>query len=102
MLVFVNPSFITVKNSHGFSELMIYAYSHTDSGRNHFNQSRRSWQTTEHDGLLGSGSFPKSSGNAAGLSAPNVRPNEPLQLNRSNEPYHPPRPYKVKIMLFGD
>lgn len=67
----------------------------SDSGRNHFNQSRRSWQTTEHDGLLGSGSFPKSSGNAAGLSAPNVRPNEPLQLNRSNEPYHPPRPYKA-------
>lgn len=67
----------------------------SDSGRHHFNQSRRSWQTPEHDGLLGSGSFPKPSGNAAGLSAPKVRPNDPHQLNRSNEPYHPPRPYKA-------
>ncbi|KAI8545068.1 hypothetical protein RHMOL_Rhmol07G0013800 [Rhododendron molle] len=67
----------------------------SDSGRHHFNQSRRSWQTPEHDGLLGSGSFPKPSGNAAGLSTPKVRPNDPHQLNRSNEPYHPPRPYKA-------
>ncbi|XP_052194166.1 uncharacterized protein LOC127802414 [Diospyros lotus] len=67
----------------------------SDSGRRHGNQSRRSWQGPEHDGLLGSGSFPRPSGFAAGLSAPKVRSNDNYQLNRSTEPYHPPRPYKA-------
>ncbi|KAI3444498.1 hypothetical protein Pfo_001163, partial [Paulownia fortunei] len=67
----------------------------SDSGRRYGHQSRRSWQTPEHDGLLGSGSFPRPPGYAAGISAPNVRANEPNQLSRSSEPYHPPRPYKA-------
>ncbi|KAL3649574.1 hypothetical protein CASFOL_005977 [Castilleja foliolosa] len=76
----------------------------SDSGRCFGPQSRRSWQTPDHDGLLGSGSFPRPSGYAAGISAPKPRANEPNQfnrsnepnqLNRSNEPYHPPRPYKA-------
>ncbi|CAL5331729.1 unnamed protein product [Camellia sinensis] len=66
-----------------------------DSGRRHSNQSRRSWQNSEHDGLLGSGSFPRPSGFPAGLSAPKVRSNDLSQLNRSTEPYQPPRPYKA-------
>ena len=72
---------------------------YADSGRRFGNQSRRSWQTPEHDGLLGSGSFPRPSGYAAGASAPKVRANDHYQLNRSNEPYHPPRPYKVNFVL---
>ncbi|XP_057499641.1 uncharacterized protein LOC130783893 [Actinidia eriantha] len=67
----------------------------SDSGRRNSNQSRRSWQSSEHDGLLGSGSFPKPSGYAAELSAPKVRPNDHYQLKKSNEPYHPPRLYKA-------
>ncbi|PSS04006.1 Uro-adherence factor A like [Actinidia chinensis var. chinensis] len=67
----------------------------SDSGRRNSNQSRRSWQSSEHDGLLGSGSFQKPSGYAAELSAPKVRPNDHYQLKKSNEPYHPPRPYKA-------
>ncbi|KAL7233166.1 hypothetical protein ACSBR1_016907 [Camellia fascicularis] len=67
----------------------------SDSGRRHSNQSRRSWQNSEHDGLLGSGSFPRPSGFPAGLSAPKVRSNDHSQLNRSTEPYQPPRPYKA-------
>ncbi|XP_057980124.1 uncharacterized protein LOC131165954 isoform X2 [Malania oleifera] len=67
----------------------------SDSGRRYGNQSRRSWQTSEHDGLLGSGSFPRPSGYSAGSSAPKVRANDHYQLNRSSEPYHPPRPYKA-------
>ncbi|XP_028099914.1 uncharacterized protein LOC114299389 [Camellia sinensis] len=67
----------------------------SDSGRRHSNQSRRSWQNSEHDGLLGSGSFPRPSGFPAGLSAPKVRSNDLSQLNRSTEPYQPPRPYKA-------
>ncbi|XP_035539009.1 uncharacterized protein LOC109003516 isoform X3 [Juglans regia] len=66
----------------------------SDSGRRYGNQSRRSWQV-EHEGLLGSGSFPRSSGFAAGVSAPTFRANAHSQLNKSNEPYHPPRPYKA-------
>ncbi|XP_042965099.1 uncharacterized protein LOC122299158 isoform X1 [Carya illinoinensis] len=66
-----------------------------DSGRRYGNQSRRSWQVPEHDGLLGSGSFPRPSGFAAGVSAPTFRANVHSQLNKSNEPYHPPRPYKA-------
>ncbi|XP_057510905.1 uncharacterized protein LOC130793296 isoform X2 [Actinidia eriantha] len=65
----------------------------SESGRRYGNQSRRSWQTSEHDGLLGSGSFPRPSG-AAGA-APKVDSNDHYQLNRSSEPYHPPRPYKA-------
>ncbi|KAA8516089.1 hypothetical protein F0562_019268 [Nyssa sinensis] len=67
----------------------------SDSGRRNGIQTRRSWQTSEHDGLLGSGSFPRPSGHAPGVSAPKVRPNDHYQLNKSNEPYHPPRPYKA-------
>ncbi|EEF50583.1 uncharacterized protein LOC8286680 [Ricinus communis] len=67
----------------------------SDSGRRYGNQSRRPWQVPEHDGLLGSGSFPRPSGYAAGASAPKSRANDQYQLNRSNEPYHPPRPYKA-------
>ncbi|GLU00711.1 hypothetical protein SLE2022_180580 [Rubroshorea leprosula] len=67
----------------------------SDSGKRYGNQSRRSWQVPEHDGLLGSGSFPRPSGYAAGASAPKFRSNDHYQLNRSNEPYHPPRPYKA-------
>ncbi|XP_022757444.1 uncharacterized protein LOC111304778 isoform X2 [Durio zibethinus] len=65
----------------------------SDSGRRY--QSRRSWQGPEHDGLLGSGSFPRPSGYVAGTSAPKFRANDQYHLNRSNEPYHPPRPYKA-------
>ncbi|XP_021677042.2 uncharacterized protein LOC110662387 isoform X2 [Hevea brasiliensis] len=67
----------------------------SDSGKRYGNQSQRSWQVPEHDGLLGSGSFPRPSGYAAGSSAPKFRANDHYQLNRSNEPYHPPRPYKA-------
>ncbi|XP_071722886.1 uncharacterized protein [Rutidosis leptorrhynchoides] len=68
------------------------------SGRNsgrRFGQSRRSWQGPEHDGLLGSGSFPRPSGFASGASASKLRTNDHYQPNRSNEPYQPPRPYKA-------
>ncbi|KAL2511337.1 hypothetical protein Adt_16937 [Abeliophyllum distichum] len=67
----------------------------SDSGRRYGHQSRRSWQTPEHDGLLGSGSFPRPSGYASGISAAKVRANENYQLSKKNEPYQPPRPYKA-------
>ncbi|KAL6496809.1 hypothetical protein OROHE_027291 [Orobanche hederae] len=67
----------------------------SDSARCFGHQSRRPWQTSEHDGLLGSGSFPRPSGYAAGVSAPKLGANEHTQPNRSNESYHPPRPYKA-------
>ncbi|KAK8478991.1 hypothetical protein V6N11_059525 [Hibiscus sabdariffa] len=67
----------------------------SDHGRRHGNQSRQSWQGLEHDGLLGSGSFPRPSGFTAGASAPKFRANDQYHLNKSNEPYHPPRPYKA-------
>ncbi|XP_047333957.1 uncharacterized protein LOC124937696 isoform X2 [Impatiens glandulifera] len=68
----------------------------SDTGRRYGNLSRKSWQTSEHDGLLGSGSFSRpSSGHTAGLSDSKVPPNDHYQLNRSTEPYHPPRPYKA-------
>ncbi|XP_062090396.1 uncharacterized protein LOC133796763 isoform X2 [Humulus lupulus] len=67
----------------------------SESGKRYGNQSRRPWQVPEHDGLLGSGSFPRPSGYAAGASAPKVRQNESYQHNRTTEPYQPPRPYKA-------
>ncbi|KAL3814810.1 hypothetical protein ACJIZ3_016078 [Penstemon smallii] len=68
----------------------------SDSGRRYGHQSQRSWQSPEHDGLLGSGSFPRPSGYVGGISAPKVRTNElNNQLSKTNEPYHPPRPYKA-------
>lgn len=67
----------------------------SESGRRYSNQSRKPWQGTEHDGLLGSGSFPRPSGYTTGISASKPRANDHYQLNRSNEPYHPPRPYKA-------
>ena len=71
-----------------------------DAGRRYGNQSRRSGQVPEHDGLLGSGSFPRPSGYGAGLSAPKFRSNDQFQLNKSNELYQPPRPYRVRPILF--
>lgn len=67
----------------------------SDSGRRYGNQSRRPGQVPEHDGLLGSGSFPRPPGYSVGASAPKFRANDHHHLNKSNEPYHPPRPYKV-------
>lgn len=67
-----------------------------EPGRRSGMPSRRPWQAPEHDGLLGKGSFPKPSGFGAGTSAPRPQSNDPHQLSRTNEPYHPPRPYKVK------
>ncbi|ONK59033.1 uncharacterized protein A4U43_C08F2280 [Asparagus officinalis] len=52
---------------------------------------RRYQQNSEHDGLLGSGAFPRPTGYSAGK----ARVNGPYQLNRSTEPYQPPRPYKA-------
>ncbi|XP_031393806.1 uncharacterized protein LOC116205364 [Punica granatum] len=67
----------------------------SDSGKRYMNPSRRGWQAPEHDGLLGSGSFPRPSGYAPGASAPKFRPNDNYQLNKTTEPYQPPRPYKA-------
>ncbi|XP_068635769.1 uncharacterized protein [Aristolochia californica] len=61
-----------------------------------YGKSQRLWQIPEHDGLLGSGAFPRSSGYSTGGSiAPRIRGNGHYPLNRSSEPYQPPRPYKV-------
>ncbi|XP_076956914.1 uncharacterized protein LOC143632232 [Bidens hawaiensis] len=69
---------------------------HKDSGRSNYgNQSRRSWQNSEHDGLLGSGSFPRPSGFSGGTSAPKGSTNEYYHLNKSSEAYQPPRPFKA-------
>ncbi|KAK9147406.1 hypothetical protein Scep_006163 [Stephania cephalantha] len=67
----------------------------SDFGRRYGNQSRRSWQNSEHDGLLGSGASQKPPGFVPGTSASRGRGNSHYQLNKSNEPYHPPRPYKA-------
>ncbi|KAF8033290.1 hypothetical protein BT93_D2022 [Corymbia citriodora subsp. variegata] len=67
----------------------------SDTGKRYANPSRRGWQAPEHDGLLGSGGFPRPSGYTPGVSAAKFRPNDQYQLNRSTEPYHPPRPYKA-------
>ncbi|KAE9605379.1 hypothetical protein Lalb_Chr10g0096711 [Lupinus albus] len=67
----------------------------SDSGKHLSNHSRRSRQGPEHDGLLGSGSFPRPSGYAPGLSVPKFRANGNYQLNRANEPYQLPGPYKA-------
>lgn len=67
----------------------------SDSAKRFGNQPRRSLQGPEHDGLLGSGSFPRPPGYAPGSSAPKLRANDNYQPNRSNESYHPPRPYKA-------
>lgn len=64
-----------------------------DPGRRFGNQTRR-WQNpknTEHDGLLGSGAFPR----PAGFTVPRSRGNGSYQLSRTTEPYQPPRPYKA-------
>ncbi|KFK30710.1 hypothetical protein AALP_AA6G017600 [Arabis alpina] len=66
-----------------------------EPGRRSGMPSRRPWQAPEHDGLLGKGSFPKPSGFGAGPSGPRTQTNDTYQLNRTNEPYHPPRPYKA-------
>ncbi|VFQ82054.1 unnamed protein product [Cuscuta campestris] len=60
------------------------------------NQFRRFGRSSEHDGLLGSGSFPRPSiYTPSGVPTPKPRGNDSYQLNKSNEPYHPPRPYKA-------
>nr|GEY29017.1 hypothetical protein CTI12_AA265260 [Tanacetum cinerariifolium] len=62
--------------------------------RNNGNQPRRPWQNCRHDGLLGSGSFPRPSGFASGTFAPKSQTNELYYLNRSNKAYQPPCLYK--------
>uniref|UniRef100_A0A7N1A3P4 Uncharacterized protein n=1 Tax=Kalanchoe fedtschenkoi TaxID=63787 RepID=A0A7N1A3P4_KALFE len=67
----------------------------SESGRSYGSHSRRHWQNSEHDGLLGSGSSPKLTGITSGTSVPKFRANDQYQLNKSNAPYQPPRPYKA-------
>ncbi|KAK9103721.1 hypothetical protein Sjap_020975 [Stephania japonica] len=67
----------------------------SDFGRRYGNQSRLLWQNPEHDGLLGSGASQRPPGYVPGNSASRGRGNSHYQLNKSNEPYHPPRPYKA-------
>lgn len=69
--------------------------SDSESGRRYGSLARRSGQHPEHDGLLGSGSFPRPTGYAAGASSPRFRPNSSFHLNTSNEAYQPPRPFKA-------
>ncbi|CAN4111539.1 unnamed protein product [Withania somnifera] len=71
----------------------------SDPGRRYGNQARRTWQSSEHDGLLGSGSFPRPPAYASAMAATKARTSDNYQLNRNNEPYHPPRPYKVNFHL---
>uniref|UniRef100_A0A1D1Y111 Uncharacterized protein n=1 Tax=Anthurium amnicola TaxID=1678845 RepID=A0A1D1Y111_9ARAE len=66
-----------------------------DSGRRYSSQYRRPWQKSEHDGLLGSGGFPRPSGYQGWASTPKGRGNGNYQLNKSSEPYQPPRLYKA-------
>ncbi|KAJ6797255.1 Uncharacterized protein M6B38_216255 [Iris pallida] len=65
-----------------------------DTGRRFGNQTRRIWPNSEQDGLLGSGAFPRSA-EYTGTPTPKARGNGHYQLNKSNEPYQPPRPYKA-------
>ncbi|XXG67081.1 hypothetical protein AAC387_Pa06g0504 [Persea americana] len=65
------------------------------SGKHYGNHSRRNWQHPECDGLLGSGSLQRPSGYTGGATAPRAQGNDHYQLNRSSEPYHPPRYYKA-------
>lgn len=67
----------------------------TDSGRRSVNQHRRLGQKPEQDGLLGSGVFPRPSGYQSWTSGSKDRGDGHYQLNKSSEPYQPPRPYKV-------
>ncbi|KAL0730853.1 hypothetical protein Bca4012_026947 [Brassica carinata] len=71
------------------------SHSDRDPGETGRRSSRRPWQSPEHDGLLGKGSFPKPSGSSAGPSGSRPQSNDSYQLSRTNEPYHPPRPYKA-------
>ncbi|CAL5046498.1 unnamed protein product [Urochloa decumbens] len=57
------------------------------------NQYRRNWQNSEHDGLLGSGGFPRPSGYAGQLASKDHA--NAHQPNRTSERYQPPRPYKA-------
>ncbi|KAG2610001.1 hypothetical protein PVAP13_4KG093000 [Panicum virgatum] len=57
------------------------------------NQYRRNWQNTEHDGLLGSGGFPRPSGYTGQLGSKDH--GNAHQPNRTSERYQPPRPYKA-------
>jgi len=64
----------------------------TQAGRGG-NQYRRNWQNTEHDGLLGSGGFPRPTGYTGQLRSKD--PPNAHQLNSTTERYQPPRPYKA-------
>ncbi|CAL5044109.1 unnamed protein product [Urochloa decumbens] len=64
----------------------------TQAGRGG-NQYRRNWQNSEHDGLLGSGGFPRPSGYAGQLASKDHA--NAHQPNRTSERYQPPRPYKA-------
>ncbi|TVU12980.1 hypothetical protein EJB05_46647 [Eragrostis curvula] len=68
--------------------------------RRNANQYRRSWQNTEHDGLLGSGGFPRPSGYAGQLTSKD--PGNAYQINKTSQRYQPPRPYKKDIDAVND
>ncbi|KAL5727241.1 hypothetical protein ACHQM5_000458 [Ranunculus cassubicifolius] len=69
--------------------------SESDSGWRVVSHSRRAHSNVaEHDGLLGSGLSPKPSGFTS-ATVTKGRGSTQYQLNRTHEPYQPPRPYKA-------
>ncbi|CAA6657117.1 unnamed protein product [Spirodela intermedia] len=73
-----------------------------DSGRRSVSQYRRLGQKPEQDGLLGSGVFPRPSGYQGWATASKDRGEGHYQLNRSSEPYQPPRPYKKAASVLSE
>ncbi|XP_062227832.1 uncharacterized protein LOC133926089 isoform X2 [Phragmites australis] len=65
-------------------------------------QYRRNWQNTEHDGLLGSGGFPRPSGYASAGQLASKDHGTAYQLNRTSQRYQPPRPYKKDVDSMND
>ncbi|CAH9123710.1 unnamed protein product [Cuscuta epithymum] len=87
---------ITVFSARSDQESDAHSVRESESIRRPTNQPRRPGQSSEHDGLLGSGSFPRPSVyTPSGVPPPKPRGSDQYQHNKSNEPYQPPRPYKA-------
>ena len=83
----------------GFCGLLNHSFCNADWEMYYDNLSQSSWKYPVHEGILGHCASPRVSECLVGVSTLGFRDKGYHLLHKSNQPYRPPRPYQVCLIL---